>query len=191
MTDDLLLHADEAVLWSGSPRLTAAAGAVAAGAVLVVAGLAGALLVPPERLSVPLRVGAALLVPVGVAVAVYRVVSLRRTRFAVSDAAVYARSGVLSRRVRRVGLERVQNSAYGQSVTGALFGYGTVTFESAGGPSVSFFRIETPREVRALVDRRVEQARDPIPGTVEQWRDVLAAVRDLRESVERRGGFGG
>jgi uncharacterized membrane protein YdbT with pleckstrin-like domain len=119
------------------------------------------------------------------------VVSLRRTRFAVSDAAVYARSGVLSRRVRRVGLERVQNSAYGQSVTGALFGYGTVTFESAGGPSVSFFRIETPREVRALVDRRVEQARDPIPGTVEQWRDVLAAVRDLRESVERRGGFGG
>jgi uncharacterized membrane protein YdbT with pleckstrin-like domain len=191
MTDDLLLHADEAVLWSGSPRLTAAAGAVAAGAVLVVAGLAGALLVPPERLSVPLRVGTALLVPVGVAVAGYRVVSLRRTRFAVSDAAVYARSGVLSRRVRRVGLERVQNSAYGQSVTGALFGYGTVTFESAGGPSVSFFRIETPREVRALVDRRVEQARDPIPGTVEQWRDVLAAVRDLRESVERRGGFGG
>jgi uncharacterized membrane protein YdbT with pleckstrin-like domain len=191
MTDDLLLHADEAVLWSGSPRLTAAAGAIAVGAVLVVAGLAGALLVPPERLSLPLRVGAALLVPVGVAVAGYRVVSLRRTRFAVSDAAVYARSGVLSRRVRRVGLERVQNSAYGQSVTGSLFGYGTVTFESAGGPSVSFFRIETPREVRALVDRRVEQAQDPIPGTVEQWRAVLAAVRDLRETVERRGGFEG
>lgn len=187
MTDDLLLHADETVLWQGSPRLSAAAGAVVAGVVLVAVGLAGTLLVDPRTLSAPLRVGAGLLVPVGLAVPAVRVLALRRTRFAVSDAAVYARSGILSRRVRRVGLERVQNSAYSQSVTGSLFGYGTVTFESAGGPSATFFRIETPREVRALVDRRAERARDPIPGSIEQWTAVLAEVRWLRTAVEQRG----
>lgn len=187
MTDDLLLHADEDVLWEGSPRLSAAIGSVVAGLALVAAGLAGVLFLPPEA-SLLARAVVALLIPLGLVVPVYRVVELRRTRFAVSDAAVYARSGVLSREVRRVGLERVQNSAYSQSVTGSVFGYGTVTFESAGGPSVTFYRIETPREVRALVDRRVEQARDPIPGTLEQWTAVLAAVRDLRAAVEERRG---
>jgi uncharacterized membrane protein YdbT with pleckstrin-like domain len=175
------------VLWQGSPRLSAAIGAVVGGLVLVAGGLAGVLFLPPEA-SLLARAIVALLIPVGLAVPVYRVVELRRTRFAVSDAAVYARSGVLSVTVRRVGLERVQNSAYSQSVTGSVFGYGTVTFESAGGPSVTFFRIETPREVRALVDRRVEQARDPIPGTLAQWTAVLAEVRDLRTAVEERGG---
>lgn len=189
MTDDLLLHADEAVLWQGSPRLSAAIGSVVVGAVFVVGGVAGVLFLPPEA-SLPARMVLGLLVPVGVAIAAARVVELRRTRFAVSDAAVYARTGVLSREVRRVGLERVQNSAYSQSVTGSLFGYGTVTFESAGGPSVTFYRIETPREVRALVDRRAERARDPVPGTLEQWTAVLAAVRDLRRTVEERGGLG-
>ncbi|WP_254821564.1 PH domain-containing protein [Haloglomus halophilum] len=187
MTDDLLLHADEEVLWAGSPRLSAAIGAVVGGLVLVSGGVAGAVFLPPEA-SLFARGLVALLIPVGLAVPVYRVVELRRTRFAVSDAAVYARSGVLSREVRRVGLERVQNSAYTQSITGSLFGYGTVTFESAGGPSATFFRIETPREVRALVDRRAERARDPVPGTIEQWTEVLAEVRELRAAIERRGG---
>lgn len=188
MTEDLLLGADEELLWSGTPRLSAALGAVAGGLVLVAAGLAGALWLPPEA-SVLGRLVLLFLVPVGVAAPLYRVVELRRTRYAVSDEALYARSGVLSRQVRRMGLGRVQNSAYGQSVLGSMFGYGTVTVESAGGEApVRFVRIETPREVRALVDRRADLARDEIPGTAEQWETVLSEVRALRRAVERRDG---
>jgi uncharacterized membrane protein YdbT with pleckstrin-like domain len=187
MTDDLLLHADEELLWSGSPRLSAAADAAVAGALLLAVAVAGFLFLPADR---PLAATVVLLalVALGLAIPLLRLLQLRRTTFAVSDTAVYARSGVLSRQVRRVGLERVQNSAYSQSLTGSLFGYGTVTLESAGGEApVQFSRIETPREVRALVDRRVDRAADPIPGTVEQWEAVLAATRELRTAVERRG----
>jgi uncharacterized membrane protein YdbT with pleckstrin-like domain len=123
------------------------------------------------------------LVLLGVVLPAWRLVTLRRTRYAVSDRAIYARSGVLSRSVRRMGLERVQNSAYGQPVLGGLFGYGTVSVEAAGGGSIRFVRIETPREVRALVDRRAALAGDPVPGTVAQWTAVLEEVRALRAAL--------
>lgn len=185
-TDDLLLDPNEELLWSGHPRLSAGIPAFVAGVVLVVSG--GALvggLGPGTPATRALGVGLVLL---GVVVPAYRVLELRRTTYAVSDRALYARSGVLSRSVRRMGLDRVQNSAYGQSITGGIFGYGTVTVESAGGETpVRFVRIETPQEVRALVDRRVAMADDPVPGTTEQWAAVLDEVRALGRAVEARG----
>lgn len=187
MTDDLLMSPSEELLWSGTPRLSAATESLLVGLVLVLGGVAGVLFLPPDAAPVG-RVVLGLLVPLGFAVPTYRLLALRRTRYAVSDAALYARTGVLSRSVRRMGLDRVQNSAYSQSFLGSMFGYGTVTVESAGGEApLRFVRIESPRETRALVDRRVELAADPIPGTSEQWTAVLTEVRALRRVVETRG----
>ncbi|MFC7226488.1 PH domain-containing protein [Salinirubellus salinus] len=182
-TEDLLLEASEELLWSGSPRLSAAIPAFVGGFALVVTG--GAMLGGVQDVGSVGRAVGALLVLAGVLTPVYGVLDVRRTTYAVSDRALYARSGILSRRVRRMGLDRVQNSAYSQSVTGGIFGYGTASFESAGGEAaVQFVRIEDPREVRALVDRRVALAADPVPGTVEQWEAVLDEVRALRRVVD-------
>jgi uncharacterized membrane protein YdbT with pleckstrin-like domain len=186
-TDDLLLDPSEELLWSGSPRLSAAIPALVGGLALVVTG--GGLLGDVGGVGAVGRAVGAGFVLLGVSIPVYGVLDIRRTTYAVSDRALYARSGVLSRTVRRMGLDRVQNSAYAQSVTGGIFGYGTVTVESAGGElPVQFVRIEDPREVRAMVDRRVALAADPVPGTVEQWETVLDEVRALRRAVDARGG---
>jgi uncharacterized membrane protein YdbT with pleckstrin-like domain len=184
VTEDLLLEPDEELLWAGRPRLSAAAGSVAAGLVLVAAGVAAGLFAAAGEIGPAGLALGVVLVLVGVQVPAWRLLTLRRTRYAISDRALYARSGVLSRRVVRMGLDRVQNSAYSQSALGGLFGYGTVGVESAGGGrSVRFVRIETPREVRALVDRRAALAGDSVPGTVEQWTAVLEEVRALRTAL--------
>ena len=185
VSPDFALDPDESALWTGRPRLSVAIGAVVVGGGFVVAGaavLAGLAL--PDVPPVPPLAGL-VLVAVGLVVAGHRVVAIRRTRYLVTTDALYVRSGVLSRRVTRVGLERVQNSAYRQSVAGSVFGYGTVSVEAAGGGDVAFRRIETPREVRALVDRRAELAADPIPGTVGQWEAVLEEVRAVRRALVR------
>jgi uncharacterized membrane protein YdbT with pleckstrin-like domain len=185
VSPDFTLDPDESALWTGRPRLSAAIGAVAVGGGFVLVGaavLAGAAF--PDVPPVPPLAGL-VLVAVGLVVAGHRVVALRRTRYLVTTDALYVRSGVLSRRVVRVGLERVQNSAYRQSVAGSVFGYGTVSVEAAGGGDVAFRRIEHPREVRALVDRRAELAADPIPGTVAQWEAVLEEVRAVRGALAR------
>lgn len=184
MTEELLLGDDEELLWTGQPRLSAAAESVAGGLVLLVAGAGVGLLVAGGEAPPVGAVVAAALVLLGVLAPAWRLVALRRTRYAVSDRAIYARTGVVSRSVRRMGLDRVQNSAYGQPVLGGVFGYGTVTVESAGGgESVRFVRIDTPREVRALVDRRAALTRDRVPGTVDQWRAVREEVRALRAAL--------
>lgn len=182
---DFTLDPAESTLWTGTPRLSAAAGALVVGGVLTVVGLAALTGVGlPDGPRAPPLVGLVLVVA-GVLVAAYRVVELRRTRYLVTTDALHVRTGVLGRRVVRIGLERVQNSAYRQSLAGSVFGYGTVSVEAAGGGDLAFRRIESPREVRALVDRRAEAAADPIPGTVEQWEAVLGEVRALRMALTR------
>lgn len=184
MTEELLLGDDEELLWTGRPRLSAAAESVAGGPVLLVAGAGVGLLVVGGETPPVGAVVVAAFVLLGVLVPAWRLIALRRTRYAISDRALYARSGVLSRRVVRMGLDRVQNSAYSQSALGGLFGYGTVGVESAGGGrSVRFVRIENPREIRTLVDRRAALAGDPVPGTVEQWTAVLEEVLALRAAL--------
>lgn len=195
MTDDvdawMARGADEAVRWSGRPRTTRVLPAVALGVALVVVGLLaaaggfGVVTVPSEPAGGLLS--GVLFVLVGVAIPVWAYVQLVNTRFVVTDRALYRKTGVFSRTVRRVALRRVQNSTFSQSVTGSLFGYGSIDVEAAGGGSIRFDDVEEPGEVRALIGREVEgggaDARE-IPGTVEQWEAVLGEVRALRRAFE-------
>lgn len=175
MTRDWLTLAEgETVAWDGRPRLTTALPGIAAGAALVV----GALVVSVARGVFLLAVPFAFIGCLVAAGAYLRVVN---TEYAVTDRAVYAKRGVVGRSVTEASLSKVQNSAFSQDVLGAVFGYGTVTFEIAGGNDVSFRRIDDPETVRRLVDR---SSGDEIPGRIEQWRAVLAEVRALRRAVE-------
>ncbi|CDK38438.1 hypothetical protein DM2_1979 [Halorubrum sp. DM2] len=171
----LFLRDGETVVWEGTPRLSAAVGGIAVGTVIVGLCLAAAATIDP-------RLAAASLV--GIGVAAWQVLRIRRTRYVVTTRAVWLKRGVLGRTVRRIGLSQVQNTAYSQSVTGSLFGYGTVTVEVAGGPDLAFRRIDDPEAVRRTITGRIGSDGADVPGTVDQWREVLAIVRDLKRAVE-------
>jgi len=176
MSDDWWFqHGDEAVVWEGQPRLSAALSGVAVG--VVVSGLAvvAAVLVDPR-----VAVGSVL----GVGVLSWSLLRVRRTQYRLTTRALWSKRGVLGQRVRRVGLQKVQNTAYTQSITGSMFGYGTVTIEVAGGDDLRFRRVEAPQAVqRAIADRRKHEE-EAIPGSIGQWRSVLQVVRKIRAAVE-------
>ncbi|MFC7096489.1 PH domain-containing protein [Halobaculum marinum] len=177
---------DESVLWTGSPRLSAAAPAAVVG--LLVAGIGLAVAVGPAATDA-LGLGvAALSVLVGASIPALSVLSLVNTRYVLTDRAASVKRGVVGRRVVRARLSMVENTASAQSATGALFGYGTVTLETAGG-GVSFRRVDDPQAVRRLVDERTRGEREDegasIPGTLDSWRAVRAEVRLLRTALER------
>lgn len=165
---------DEAVVWDGRPRIQTVLPAVAVGVVV----LAGAVAVG-VALSEPL---VSLVGLVGLAVPAASYARVTNTRYVVTDRALYRKTGVLSRRVQRVSVDRVQNSTFAQSITGSLFDYGTVTVEAAGGGEIRFEDVDDPREVRAVVDRRLGD--DEIPGSLDQWTAVLDEVRALRAALE-------
>lgn len=178
MTHDWLTLGDgDAVEWAGHPKLTTVLPAVVVGLLVVAGSVAAA----ASRGSVfPL-----LLVPVGLLLPAVRYLQVRNTEYVVTTREVAVKKGVVGRSVTRASLDRVQNSAYEQGIAGSLFGYGTVTIETAGGQDLRFHRIERPGEVRRLVDR-VAGKTGGVPGSPDQWTAVLAEVRQLREAVESR-----
>ncbi|MFC7137345.1 PH domain-containing protein [Halobaculum litoreum] len=180
---------DETVLWTGRPRLSAAIPAGVVGLGVGVGGLA--LAVGPAggagRVGVAV---AALAVIVGASIPALAVLSLTNTRYVLTDRAASVKTGVVGRRVVRARLSMVENTAYEQSVTGSLFGYGTVTIQTAGG-GVSFRRVDDPRDVRGLVDDNTGGGGDEgrreesIPGSLDAWRAVRDEVRLLRAAFDR------
>lgn len=179
MTEDLTLGPNETVVWTGHPRRTAVLPAVGVGLVLLAAGV-GLAALGGERLLALAGVG---LAGFGLLLPAWSYLTLINTEFTVTDRAIFRRTGVLSRSVRRVELSRVQDSAFAQHLRGRLFGYGTITFEVAGGPSVEFDRVHEPRDVRQLVDERRRDV-DGIPGSLEQWQAVRDEVVALRRAVD-------
>lgn len=179
------LASDESILWTGQPRVTVVLPAAIGGLALVLAGLVG--------LTVLNSVPALALVPFGLAVSIGRYLRNQRTQYVVTDYALYKKTGVFSRTVSQAALTTVQNSAYSQSLTGSLFGYGAVEFEIAGGGSFAYRTITNPQAVRALVDRATEAEdsltgesteRQSIPGRLEQWQAVRDEVRLLHRTLK-------
>ena len=172
------LEFDERVVWEGRPRLSTIAGSLVGGvAALVAAGWLAATADP--RLAAVGLVG--LLVPL----AAY--LRIQRTTYLVTTRAIWVKTGVLGRSVRRITLSKVQNTAYEQSVRGSIFGYGTVTVEVAGGDDIDFRQVSDPRSVQEAIDDRVGRGSDRgVPGSPEQWQAVLSAVRAVREEIEAR-----
>jgi uncharacterized membrane protein YdbT with pleckstrin-like domain len=132
-------------------------------------------------------------VPLGVAIPLWKYFALQGVQYVVTDEALYVKRGVLTRSVTQATLETVQNSSFGQDITGSIFGYGSVTFEIAGGDDLSFRAIENPRVIRALVDRTAstddglggDSRREPgIPGDLTQWQQIRDEIQAIRNSLE-------
>lgn len=178
--------ADATVVWRGGPRRGVVLRALVGGVVLaalpaaaaVVGWRSGALATP---LAVALGAAATLAVVGPTAVAAgWR----RHTRYLVTERALYHRSGIVRITVTELGLEKVQNASYAQSVLGRAFDHGTVTVDTAGSeePELRFRELRDPGGVHALIAARTGRAPEDeaLPGTAEQWRAVLEEVRGLR-----------
>jgi len=131
-------------------------------------------------------------VPLGVAIPVWKYFALQGVQYVITDEALYVKRGVLTRSVTQANLETVQNSSFGQDITGSIFGYGSVTFEIAGGDDLSFRAIEDPRAIRALVDRAASnddglggdsRRESGIPGDLSQWQQIRDEIRAIRSSL--------
>ena len=177
MSDDWRwLDTDETIVWEGRPRLTTIAGSVIVGLAVLVAAGGFAVTVDPR-----LAAGGLL----GVALPIWAALYITRTTYLVTTRAVWVKTGVLGRSVRRVTLSKVQNTAYEQSVRGSLFGYGTVTVEVAGGDDIDFRRISNPRSVQETITDRIDHGTDrEIPGSPEQWQAVLSALQEIRQRID-------
>ncbi|QFU83247.1 PH domain-containing protein [Natronorubrum aibiense] len=180
----LSLDADESIRWAGSPdpRTIAPTALLLALPVL-------ALAVVPFNTVAGLALAAVLAV-VTVPIVGWAVLWLRSTNYVVTTTGLYEKHGVLSRDVKRIDLEKVQNTAYRQSALGTRFGYGHVEVSSAGGAGVEmrFRSVPEPRAVQQLISSHVsrsqEATRPETADPVEPTDEILVELRAIRAALE-------
>lgn len=179
------LDASESVEWTDRPRITTILPAVVVGVLIAGGGIAASVI--GDTLLF-------LVVPFVLVIPVWQYFALQGVQYVVTDEALYVKRGVLTRSVAQANLETVQNSSFEQDITGSMFGYGSVTFEIAGGNDLSFRAIEDPRSIRGLVDRAAsntdglsgdDQRESSIPGDLTQWQQVRDEIQAIRSALER------
>jgi membrane protein YdbS with pleckstrin-like domain len=158
----LSLDDDETIVWSGGPdRRT---------------------LIPAFVIGIPLS-----LVLIGLFIIVGEVLRVRNTHYVITDSAVYRKTGILSRDVKRIDHEKIQDISYNQSALGSSFGYGTVELTTAGGSGVemSFRSVTDPRAVQQRISEQRKRHREPSEddGPSDVLEEILAELRAIRAAV--------
>ncbi len=159
----LSLDDDEELLWASGPdRRT---------------------LIPAFAIGIPLSI-----VLVGIFIIVGEYLRVTNTNYVVTNRALYRKSGVLSRDVKRIDFGKVQNISYAQTALGNQFGYGTVEISTAGGSGVemAFKSVPDPQDVQQLISERTKRERRE--GDDERTKDdvleeILTELRAIRAAV--------
>jgi len=168
--DWLHLIDDERVRWVGRPSRFTIATALVGGAALVAAGVLLTLLFLPvvEGRGLPWWLGYAplALAVLGVGRAAYAYLDWLRLLYVVTDEEIYVKRGLVSRDVTQIRLDRVQNTAYDQTVLERLLSYGDVRVFTAGTGTedVTLRSVPNPETVKkTLTERLSEQSRHNPP----------------------------
>lgn len=140
-------------------------------------------LIPAFAIGIPLSI-----VLIGVFIIVGEYLRVTNTHYVVTDSAVYKKTGVLSRDVKRIEHEKVQDISYSQSALGAFFGYGTVELTTAGGSGVemAFKAVPDPRTVQQRISEQLKRHRGSgdSAGNGDVLEEILAELRAIRSAVD-------
>ena len=161
----------ESVLWAGTPSSYPVAPAIGFGFAL---SLFGAWLFRDVPFSVVPQWLPLVLVPIGALVGAWAYLKRWSTRYVFTTNAIYKKTGILSRTVTRVRLDRVQNTAFDQSLVERALSYGDIAIYTAGsgGRDLSLRDVPDPKRVNALVTTQLGEtsveSRMEIPSTDER-----------------------
>ena len=162
--DWLSLEDDEEIRWASTPHKYS--------------------VVPALVVGVPLS-----LVLVGIPIVAASYLQYKNTNYVVTNKGLYSKRGILSRDVKQIGFEKVQNISYSQSALGSSLGYGSVEVSTAGGSGVElrFRSIPDPASVQELIARAIDSRQrggaDGAADTDDVFDEILVELRAIRSAV--------
>lgn len=116
---------------------------------------------------------------------IQRLIGFKFTSYIVTNQAIYRKSGILSRSVKKIDFDKVQNISFSQGALAKLFGYGNIEISTAGGSGVemTFRGIQDPSEVQDLINSHIkkDQKGEKSRGTMQE---MLSEIKKIREAVE-------
>ncbi|WP_254536331.1 PH domain-containing protein [Halomarina litorea] len=154
--DWVTLTDGEEVVWSGQPSIYPILSSLVAGFLVALGGFVLYILLPQD---LAFRWVVYLLVPLGVLLMGVAYVRHTATRYVVTTNEVYKKTGLFSRDVTSLRLDRVQNTSFSQSLGQRLLSYGDVNVDTAGtgGTEITFESVANPQKVSSLLTRQLDR----------------------------------
>lgn len=165
--DWLTLDQGEEVVWSGEPTKESMYGAYLIGVPLILAFGLGLLIVIPAHLK------------------------RKHTDYVITTNAIHKKTGVFSRSVTEIELDKVQNTTFSAGLLARKFDYGMVGISTAGGSGVEMrlTGVKNPQAVQKQLSRQVKRVQQEGDAEAETKDDVLeeilAELRGIRQSIEQ------
>jgi uncharacterized membrane protein YdbT with pleckstrin-like domain len=165
--DWLALEDNEEVLWADTPHPYS--------------------LIPAFIVGIPLSI-----VLIGIVIIASAYMTYKNKNYVVTTDALYKKTGVLSRNVKRIEFDKVQDTSYSQSFLGTQFGFGVVEVSTAGGGNVElrFEDVSEPQSLQSLINKRLRkrESRDSATNgkavVLDEILDELRALRRFMENTE-------
>lgn len=147
------LTADEQLIWSDHPSLRSAWGTVITGLIVIGLGLGGIILS-----SDVLRIIS--IAPVGIGFVMIAITYFRHQsiQYVLTSEEVYKKTGILSRNVINIRLDRIQNTSYSQSLPERFLSYGSIRVDTAGtgGTDLTLVNVPNPEHVNGLITEQLD-----------------------------------
>lgn len=163
--DWLSLDTNEQVIWNGQPRIQS--------------------IIPAVLIGIPTAI-----LGIGLIIIAGAYLSVKNTKYVVSNEGLYVKKGVLSRSVQKIGFNKVQNISFSQGITGNYFGYGNVEISTAGGSGVEmrFRSIKEPKKVQEKINNRMKNTQNRSQdntGTTEEevLNEILSELKDINNKI--------
>jgi uncharacterized membrane protein YdbT with pleckstrin-like domain len=153
---------DEDLKWSGSPATASQASQIMSGFVF-------------------LPVGIGIIIFIGV------YINLNYTKYAITDKALYKKTGMLSNKTKRVPLSKIQNTEYSRSWIEKQFEFGTVKVSTAGssGKELSFKSVSNPKEVQDMISKLSKQNKNNAQQNLNNHKNKKGTHEDIKEEITR------
>lgn len=146
----------ERLVWSGHPSLRSVGGTFVVGLVLITAGIVvGIFFEEIIRLLSLVPIG------LGLFIAGATYVNYRSVQYVLTTEEVYKKTGLISRNVVNIRLDRIQNTSYAQSLPERFLGYGHIQIDTAGtgGSDITFASTPKPEYVNGLITEHLDNVR--------------------------------
>lgn len=146
----------ERLVWNGHPSLRSVGGTFIIGFIFIAAGVSvGILFEGIIRLLSLVPIG------LGLFIAGVTYINYRSVQYVLTTEEVYKKTGLISRNVVNIRLDRIQNTSYAQSLPERFLGYGHIQVDTAGtgGSDITLTSVPSPEYVNGLITEHLDNVR--------------------------------
>lgn len=138
-------------------------------------------MIPALVVGIPLSV-----IGIGLVIIAAKYFEIKNTDFVITSNSLYRKKGVLSRRIKEIDFEKIQNTELRQGILGNIFGYGAIDISTAGSgeTELTVRNIAEPEEFVKMLSHQIREKEKTLEEKQREKQTVLNECGSCEHPIE-------